>query len=120
VVADEVGRSRKAVPPPAHVVVEMDGQIVGEYPLNKPVLTVGRLAGNDVPIPEQRVSRLHAKIYAEQGAWMIEDIESINGMVYQGKRVERLALADGDDVYIAPNVVLHYVLDLATPPGEDG
>jgi pSer/pThr/pTyr-binding forkhead associated (FHA) protein len=118
-VADEVDVPRKAAPPAARVLVKLDGLVVGEYPLNKPMLTVGRLPSNDVRVPEKRVSRLHAKIRAEQGTWVIEDIESINGMVYQGKRVEQLTLTDGDDVYIAPNVVLHYELGLTSPCGKE-
>ena len=75
---------------------------------NKPTLTVGRLPENDVQIPSQRVSRLHARIRWENSTWLIEDAVSVNGLVYQGHRVERLALSDGDRVYLAPTAVLHY------------
>src|SRR5713101_2182002 len=37
------------------VLIEIDGKVIGERALNKPVLTVGRLSGNDVQIPAQRV-----------------------------------------------------------------
>src|SRR5207248_4665234 len=57
----------------AHVLIEINGQIVGEGKLDKPVLTVGRLSGNDIQVPSQRVSRLHAKIQWENYAWVIED-----------------------------------------------
>ncbi|QBD82189.1 ATP-binding cassette domain-containing protein [Ktedonosporobacter rubrisoli] len=98
-----------AVPPHnARVMIELDGKVIGERPLNKPILTVGRLAGNDVQIPNQRVSRLHAKILQENGTWVIEDADSVNGLVYQGSRVERHVLSEGDRVYIAPTAVLHY------------
>ncbi|HZR44439.1 MAG TPA: ABC transporter transmembrane domain-containing protein [Ktedonobacteraceae bacterium] len=98
------------VEPPrnARVFIELDGHIVGERSLDKPVLTVGRLAVNDVQVPNQRVSRLHAKLRMENGAWVIEDADSVNGIVYQGNRVERHMLADGDRVYIAPTAVLYY------------
>ena len=92
----------------ARVLIEVDGKMVGERVLNKPVLTVGRLAGNDVHIPNQRVSRLHAKIRSENGLWIIEDADSVNGLVYHGNRIERIALSDGDSVYIAPTAILHY------------
>ena len=88
--------------------IELDCHIVGERSLDKPVLTVGRLAVNDVQVPNQRVSRLHAKLRMENGAWVIEDADSVNGIVYQGNRVERHMLADGDRVYIAPTAVLYY------------
>ncbi len=90
------------------MVIELDGKIIGEQQLNKPVLTVGRLSGNDVQIPSQRVSRLHARIRWENGSWLIEDAESLNGLVYQGQRVDRLILSNGDRIHIAPTAVLHY------------
>lgn len=95
-------------PKKARVLVEMDGKTVGERLLDKPLLTIGRLSSNDVPVPNQRVSRLHAKIRQENGAWVIEDAESVNGIVYQGHRIERHALMNGDRIYIAPTVVLYY------------
>lgn len=94
--------------PKARVLIELDGKIIGERMLNKPLLTIGRLSSNDVQVPSQRVSRLHAKIRGENGSWLIEDAESANGLVYRGKHVDRLILSDGDKVYVAPTAVLHY------------
>ena len=95
-------------PKKARVLIEMDGKTVSERLLDKPLLTIGRLASNDVPVPNQRVSRLHAKIRQENGTWVIEDAESVNGIVYQGHRVDRHALINGDRIFIAPSVVLYY------------
>ncbi len=102
------GPQPTALPKNARVVIEVDGKVVGERELNKPVLTVGRLSGNDVQVPSQRVSRLHAKIHWENGTWLIEDAESLNGLVYQGQRVDRLALSDGDRIHVAPTAVIQY------------
>jgi ATP-binding cassette, subfamily B, bacterial len=92
----------------ARVLIELDGKVIGERRLDKPLITVGRLQGNDVCVPNQRVSRLHARIRYENNAWVIEDADSVNGMVYQGVRIERLALNNGDKVYIAPTAMLNY------------
>ena len=96
------------VPQKARVLIEVDGKVIGERVLNKSLLTVGRLSTNDVYIPSQRVSRLHAKIQEENGTWVIEDAESLNGLVYQGQRVDKLVLKNGDRVHIAPMVALQY------------
>ena len=92
----------------ARVLIEVDGKIVGQRRLDKPVLTVGRLSGNDVQIPSQRVSRLHAKIrwIREYGAWVIEDAESLNGLTFQGQRIDQHILSKGDRVYVAPAAAL--------------
>jgi ATP-binding cassette subfamily B protein len=113
---------RKAVPQPARsnqpqpaasnqkarVLIEIDGKVIGEQHLNKPVLTVGRLSGNDIQVPSQRVSRLHARIRWENGAWVIEDAESLNGLIYQGQLVERHVLSNGDRIHVAPTAVIQY------------
>lgn len=91
------------------VLIEVDGKVIGERPLNKPVLTVGRLSSNDVQVPSQRVSRLHAKIHQDNGTWVIEDAESLNGVIYRGQRVDRLVLNNGDRIYLSPNASLQFM-----------
>jgi len=93
----------------ARVLVEIDGKVVGERRLDKAVLTIGRLSGNDIQVPSQRVSRLHAKIRWENGVWLIEDAESLNGLVYQGQLVERLPLKNGDRIHVSPTAVVQYM-----------
>ena len=97
-------------PRPGRVLIEVDGSIVGKYQLtsNRPLLSVGRLTGNDVQVPSRHVSRFHAKLRWENQTWLIEDADSLNGLIYQGKRIDRLALNNGDRIYLAPKVVLHY------------
>ena len=98
-----------SAPQKGRVLLEVDGKIIGEYALNKPLLTVGRLSSNDVQIPSHRVSRLHAKIHEENGTWVIEDAESLNGLIYRGQRVDRLILNNGDRIQLAPTAVLQFV-----------
>lgn len=93
----------------AHIVIEVEGAVVGERTLDKPMLTVGRHSGSDICVPSHRVSRSHARIVRESNAWVIEDADSLNGLVYQGRRVERVALSDGDRVYVAPGAVLRFI-----------
>jgi ABC-type multidrug transport system fused ATPase/permease subunit len=95
-------------PPTARIIIEVNGKIIDQRELNKPLLTVGRLSSNDIHVPSQRVSRLHAKIRASNGSWVMEDAESLNGLVYQGQRVDRLTLKPGDRVFVAPGAVLQY------------
>ena len=95
-------------PATAVIQVEMDGRIISEYKLEKPLLTVGRNSGNDILVPNQRVSRLHARLRIEQGVWVIEDAESVNGIVHRGNRAERVVLTDGDRISLAKSVILIY------------
>ncbi len=104
----DVGRQPAAFNQKARVLVELDGKIIGERKLDKPVLTVGRLSGNDVQVPSQRVSRLHAKIRWANNAWVIEDAESLNGLVIRGQLVERHVLSNGDRIHVAPAAVIRF------------
>jgi len=97
-----------AAPMKARVLIEVDGKVI-ERSLNKPMLTIGRLTKNDIQVPSQRVSRLHARLRWENGTWIIEDAESLNGLIYQGQRIDQLMLRDGDRIGLAPTVTLQFV-----------
>lgn len=92
----------------AKVVVEVDGKKTGEYVLDRGELRVGRLLANDIHVPSGRVSRLHARIRQANGGWTIEDLQSLNGLLYQGELTERHHFMQGDRVFLAPTVVLTY------------
>ena len=89
--------------------MQIEGQVVNEYPLNQPLSTIGRFPASDIHIPSQRVSRFHATIRWKTGAWVIEDTESLNGLICQGQRIDQLALVHGDRVYLDPTIVLQYL-----------
>jgi ATP-binding cassette, subfamily B, bacterial len=93
---------------PARVLIEIDGKVAGTQKLDKPVMTVGRLSGNDIQIPSQRVSRMHARIRWERGSWFIEDAESLNGIAYEGNRVSQHELRHGDQISLAPLASIRY------------
>jgi ABC-type multidrug transport system fused ATPase/permease subunit len=95
-------------PVAARIAVEVDGKPFYERALDQPMLTVGRHSESDVRVPLQGVSRRHARIVREDSGWVIEDADSLNGLIYQGRRVDRLMLKDGDCVYITPSAVLRY------------
>jgi ATP-binding cassette, subfamily B, bacterial len=108
--ATETGTSRSSINAPiqARVRVQIDGQLTNEYPLSQTICTIGRFPTSDIHIPSERVSRLHAIIRWKNGAWIIEDAESLNGLVCQGQRIDQLALVDGDRVYLDSSIVLQY------------
>ncbi|TAE17614.1 MAG: FHA domain-containing protein [Bacteroidetes bacterium] len=72
------------------------GSFSNNYYLNKPTLTVGRAANNDIVIPEQTVSNHHATITIENGSFFLSDLGSTNGTFVNGSRVDRKLLKAGD------------------------
>lgn len=91
-----------------HISVEIDGKVTKAYRLNRPVFTIGRFPTSDIQIASPRISRSHALIRWRNGAWIIEDVESLNGLTCQGQRIDQLALVDGDRIHLDPSVVLEY------------
>jgi pSer/pThr/pTyr-binding forkhead associated (FHA) protein len=64
------------------------------YPLLGPT-TIGRDANNTITIPDPTVSRNHAKLFLQGQSWIVEDLESANGIKIDGKQVEKLVLKSG-------------------------
>jgi ATP-binding cassette subfamily B protein len=102
------GDGARQAPQRARVRIEVDGKIIGVRQLDKPVMTIGRLSSNNIEVPSQRVSRLHARIRWENGTWVIEDADSLNGITFQGNRVDRHVLFNGDQIVFAPRVAMYY------------
>jgi ATP-binding cassette subfamily B protein len=95
----------------AHVLVEINEQTTVKHWLNRPILTIGRFSTADIQIPSPRVSRFHAIIHWKNGAWVIEDTDSLNGLTYHGQRVDQLALVNGDCIYLDPTITIQYEED---------
>ncbi|GAC1391042.1 MAG: hypothetical protein NVS4B11_23690 [Ktedonobacteraceae bacterium] len=92
----------------ARVLIEMNGKVIGERQLNKRVLSVGCAPTSDIQIFSERISRFHAILHWKNGAWVIEDEDSVNGLSCQGQRIDQLALVNGDRIHIDPTIVLQY------------
>ena len=77
------------------------------YPLDTPVVTLGRDPRNDVVVDHPQVSRRHARIIRQSNAWVVEDMDSTNGTFVNGTRVtEPRALTLGDTIELSEAVAL--------------
>src|SRR5262245_11959248 len=59
-------------------------QLSPAYVFVSPELTIGRDPSNLICVPEQAVSRQHARLYTRDGRWMIQDLGSRNGTMVDG------------------------------------
>ncbi len=83
-------------------------------PTGQPV-TLGRSRDNTLVLRDELASRLHAKIYFEDGRWHVRDF-GLNGTRVDGNRVNgSLELGDGQRVKIG-EVVLKFVVEPKAPP----
>jgi len=49
---------------------------------------IGRSSKADLTIPDRSMSRMHARIFLNEGAWYVEDLGSRNGTLLGGRQVE--------------------------------
>ncbi|HVL11603.1 MAG TPA: FHA domain-containing protein, partial [Gemmata sp.] len=78
-------------------------------------VTLGRSRDNTIVLRDELASRLHAKVYYEDGRWLLRDF-GLNGTRLDGQRVNgAVELADGKKISIG-EVVLRFNLGKATPP----
>jgi hypothetical protein len=104
------GEQALAVPPPllppplvgplATIEVRLPDGTYGEVPFDGRVLGVGRGTGNDIVIPDDRVSRHHGRFSARHGTLVYTDLGSTNGSQVGGVRVREVALGAGDVVRV--------------------
>ena len=81
------------------VVLTHEGAVLKEYPLDKERTTIGRKPQNDIQLDDPTVSGQHAAIMMLQNAY-VEDLNSTNGVVLNGKKVTRRQLNHGDIIKI--------------------
>jgi Protein of unknown function (DUF3662)/Inner membrane component of T3SS, cytoplasmic domain len=80
---------------PPVVVVGSDRHELGRNPV-----LVGRSRECDITLGDANVSRRHAELRQEDGAWWIVDLGSTNGVEVNGKRVERARLEPDDAIVL--------------------
>ncbi|MHC4310552.1 MAG: ATP-binding protein [Planctomycetota bacterium] len=75
-------------------------------------LTMGRGENCDVVLDNDTVSRLHARISQDPfGRWIVEDLESHNGVFVQGQRIKAHVVFPGEIITIEP-----FTLSVSTEP----
>lgn len=67
-------------------------------PLEPLPFTVGRQGDNNLVLRDNRASRVHARIFADNGDYFIEDLNSRHGVFVNGRRVTKHKLTDADRI----------------------
>jgi len=84
------------------IVTEADGKS-REVPLDNERVTVGRHADNDIALNDKAVSGHHAVVITILSDSFLEDLDSTNGTLVNGKQVAKHPLSHGDTISIGRN-----------------
>jgi pSer/pThr/pTyr-binding forkhead associated (FHA) protein len=95
-----------------------------EYPLDKHVMTIGRVPESDICFPEDKlVSRTHATIRYESGGYIIRDEGSANGTFVNSQEMPKMTdqvLHDGDIILIGDQELTFRAAVPVDPGIEEG
>jgi len=78
--------------------IQMNGEVAEDFKLEKPETIIGRTTGDLVFKHDPYMSGTHARIVAQPGRFILQDMKSRNG-VYRRIRAE-VELRDGDEFFL--------------------
>jgi pSer/pThr/pTyr-binding forkhead associated (FHA) protein len=94
--------------------VTLKGRVLKSYGLSKDVVRIGRDPDSDVLLDHPGISRSHAEIELEDGAFVLRDCGSSNKTFHNGRPCVCSELADGDRIQVGK-----YVLHVGVTPAEE-
>lgn len=75
----------------------LDGDRAGEVlSLAEGTLRIGRKAGNDLVLADEKASGVHAEVAFDGGRYVLRDLGSTNGTMMDGRKVTEVVLGRGD------------------------
>ena len=81
--------------------LQLNGKPIEKHKFkNKKQVAIGRRPDNDLAIDNLSVSGQHAKIELLKGGYFVTDLDSTNGTMVNGRRIESQWLNDGDVITI--------------------
>ncbi|HEX2269730.1 MAG TPA: SpoIIE family protein phosphatase [Pyrinomonadaceae bacterium] len=72
----------------SELIVKYPDRTPDHFPLGRLRITIGRSARNDLCIPDPFASRVHAEVRREGDEYILQDLGSANGTLYNGATVE--------------------------------
>lgn len=90
-------------------------------PLRGVTFRLGRNADNDIRLEDNSVSRHHAQIHrGPDGAYVVSDLNSLNGVFVNGRQVQSSQLKEGDKLEIGDVALRFRLLPAAAGGASDG
>jgi len=93
-----------------------------DFPLKKPLITIGRLSGNDVVLEDPALAPTHANLLRKGGTHTLTVVDRLNEIYVNGRRERSVTLKEGDRLLIGRFELVFREGDpeAAPPPAEGG
>src|SRR5882672_9480579 len=89
------------------LIVKYPDRTADHFPLGRLRITIGRSARNDLCIPDPFASRVHAEVRREGDGYLLQDLGSANGTLYNGSNVEGVVpLTPGGRIQIGETEII--------------
>src|SRR4029453_16937575 len=89
------------------LIVKYPDRTPDHFPLGRLRITIGRSARNDLCIPDPFASRVHAEVRREGDEYVLQDLGSANGTLYNGATVEgAIHLSAGGRIQIGETEII--------------
>ncbi|MEA2204034.1 MAG: phosphoserine phosphatase RsbU/P [Blastocatellia bacterium] len=89
------------------LIVKYPDRPAENFPLGRLRITIGRSARNDLCIPDPFASRVHAEVRREGDGYVLQDLGSANGTLYNGAAVDgALPLTVGGRIQIGETEII--------------
>lgn len=97
----------------AKLLVLDKGQLITEYNLSRPVISIGREPGNDMVISHPEVSRRHALLTQQGPGWRLENLSQSNPVRINGLPISGPAILKPGDQFTLGTLVVQLAPPLA-------
>ena len=90
-----------------------DGEKVGDIPLQRDKLLIGRHSANDICLRDASVDRCHALLVPAGSGWSVVDLGSGNGTFVNGQSIQQHALSSLDEIKLGRYLLVFHAEEAA-------
>jgi hypothetical protein len=103
----------------AKLIVSFKDKVVGEYPIDKDRIVIGRKPGSDIVLDNLSVSGEHAAVVTIYNYHFLEDLGSTNGTQINGQDVKKQVLNHNDLITVGKHQLRYINEEAAAGEGMD-
>ncbi|MFO0577143.1 MAG: ATPase, T2SS/T4P/T4SS family [Polyangia bacterium] len=83
------------------ILIQEKGGETKRLEFDRPEITIGRVAGNDIVLPRGNISKRHSRIVYKDNKFIIVDLKSTNGTFVNGRKITAPLVVKGTDkIYV--------------------